>query len=137
MKKTAETYETKKKITSKQVVAVIGIVLLVLMYIVTLITAIVDSSASQRLFWACLYATMAIPILIWVYTWMYGKLTRKHTFADFDLFPGDAGRAAEGNVNSGSAEESASGPDSAAESDVNSNSAAESASGSGPTQNHP
>ena len=97
----------------------------------------VDSSASQRLFWTCLYTTMAIPILIWVYTWMYGKLTRKHTFADFDLFPGDADRAAEGNVNSGSAEESASGPDSAAESDVNSNSAAESASGSGPTQNHP
>lgn len=93
MKKIEEKNETKnsrtpnsgKKVTSKQVVAIIGIVLLVLMYIVTLIAAIADSSASGRLFWMCLYATVVIPILIWVYTWMYGKLTRKHTFADFDL----------------------------------------------------
>ncbi|MCM1190824.1 MAG: hypothetical protein NC123_02450 [Butyrivibrio sp.] len=73
-----------KKVTSKQVVAIVGVVLLVLMYIVTLIAAIADSSASGRLFWVCLYATVVIPILIWVYTWMYGKLTQKHTFADFD-----------------------------------------------------
>lgn len=93
MKKTNEINETEndltpkpgKKVTSKQIVAMIGIVLLVLMYIVTLVAAIMDSSASGRLFWACLYATVVIPILIWVYTWMYGKLTQKHTFADFDL----------------------------------------------------
>ena len=78
----------KKKITSKQVVALVGVALLVLMYIVTLIAAIVDSSASGRLFWVCLYATVAIPILIWIYTWMYGKLTQKHTFADFDTGEG-------------------------------------------------
>lgn len=77
--------KTGTKITSKQVVAMIGIILLVLLYVVTLIAAIVDRSASGRLFWVCLYATVAIPILIWIYTWMYGKLTRKHTFADFDL----------------------------------------------------
>ena len=73
------------KVTSKQVVAMTGIILRILMYVGTLIVAIVDRSASGRLFWICLYATVAIPILIWVYTWMYGKLTRKHTFADFDL----------------------------------------------------
>lgn len=83
--KNSRTPDSGKKVTSKQVVAIIGIVLLVLMYIVTLIAAIVDSSASGRLFWMCLYATAFIPILIWVYTWMYGKLTQKHTFADFDL----------------------------------------------------
>ncbi|MCM1057884.1 MAG: hypothetical protein NC517_09785 [Firmicutes bacterium] len=74
-----------KKVTSKQIVAIVGVILLVLMYIVTLIAAIVDSSVSGRLFWVCLYATVVIPILIWVYTWMYGKLTQKHTFADFDI----------------------------------------------------
>lgn len=74
-----------KKVTSKQVVAIIGIILLVLMYIVTLLAAIFDSSASGRLFWMCLFSTVAIPILIWIYTWMYGILTRKHTIADFDL----------------------------------------------------
>ena len=83
--KNSRTSNSGKKVTSKQVIAIIGIVLLVLMYIVTLIAAIVDSSVSGRLFWMCLYATVVIPILIWVYTWMYGKLTQKHTFADFDL----------------------------------------------------
>ena len=75
----------KKKITSKQIVALVGVILLVLMYLVTLVVAIVDSSASGKLFALCLYATIAIPILIWIYTWMYGKLTGKHTFADFDV----------------------------------------------------
>lgn len=76
---------TKKKVTSKQVVAIGGIILLVLMYLGTLIVAIVDSSASMALFQACLVATFAIPFLIWIYIWMYGKLTRRHTIADFDI----------------------------------------------------
>lgn len=131
MKKTPEASETKKKITSKQVVAIIGIILLVLMYIMALIAAIVDSSASGRLFWSCLYATVVIPILIWIYTWMYGKLTRKHTFADFDAFPADADAGAENNAaaestgGSGSAAESAGGSDAAAESGSASGSADE------------
>lgn len=75
---------TKKKITSKQVVAMGGIILLVLLYLVTLIVAFVDNSASGKLFALCLFASIAIPFLIWIYVWMYGKLTNKHTFADFD-----------------------------------------------------
>lgn len=77
--------EKNKKITSKQIVAVGGIVLLVLMYIITLFAAIFDSSASARLFRMCLFATAAIPLLIWIYIWMYGKLKGRHTIADFDL----------------------------------------------------
>lgn len=73
----------RKKPTSKQVVAIIGIGLLLLMYLAALIAAIVDNSASGRLFFVCLYATVVIPILIWVYTWLYGKLTGKRTFTDF------------------------------------------------------
>lgn len=77
----------KKKITSKQVVALAGVVLLVLLYIVTLIVAIVDSTASARWFWTCLFATVAIPLLIWIYTWMYGKLTGKQTLTDAPEYP--------------------------------------------------
>lgn len=80
-----ESADSRRRITSKQIVAIIGIVLLVLMYLITLIVAVFDSSASGRLFWMCLFSTIAIPLLIWIYTWMYGKLTQKHTFADFDL----------------------------------------------------
>lgn len=71
-----------KRITSKQVVALVGVVLLVLMYISTLIVAIVDNSDSGKWFMCCIFATVAIPLLLWIYTWMYGKLTGRHTIAD-------------------------------------------------------
>ena len=73
--------ETKKqkraRQTSRQIVALAGVVLLVLLYLV----AFLDQSASGRLFWVCLFATIAVPLLIWVYTWMYGKLTGRSTMA--------------------------------------------------------
>lgn len=71
-----------KKITSKQIVALGGVILLVLMYIATLVVAIVDNSESGKWFTSCIFATVAIPLLIWIYTWMYGKLTGRHTIAD-------------------------------------------------------
>lgn len=74
-----------KKITSKQIVAIIGVVLLVLLYVVTLIAAFVDTSASGRLFGMCLFATIAVPVLVWIYTWMYGRLTGKSTMADLNI----------------------------------------------------
>ena len=73
----------KSKMTSKQIFAIVGISVLVLLYIVTLLAAIFDSSASHALFATCLLATVAIPLLIWIYTWMFGKLTNRSTFADF------------------------------------------------------
>ena len=74
-----------KKVTSRQVVAIVGIVLLVLLYVVTLIVSIFDKSASGKWFMACLMSTVAIPLLIWIYTFLYGRLTGKHTIASFDL----------------------------------------------------
>ncbi len=74
--------EKHTKITAKQVVAWIGIILLILLYAVTFIMAFVDTSASGKLFILCLFSTVAVPCLIWVYTWMYGKLTGRHTIAD-------------------------------------------------------
>ncbi len=73
-----------KRITSKQIVAMTGVILLALLYVITLIVAIVDSSASGRLLWMCLFATVAIPMLIWIYIWMYGKLTGRKTMTDPD-----------------------------------------------------
>ena len=70
--------------SSKQIAALIGVVLLVALYLVTLFVAIFDPDGSGRMFQACLIATLAVPVLIWIYVWMYGKLTNKHTFADPD-----------------------------------------------------
>lgn len=99
--KTTEHASSKQtqKITSKQVVAIIGILLLIALYITTLIVAFVDSSASGRLFFLCLYATVTIPLIIWVYTWMYGKLTGRKTIADFET-----GMQPKNNTRSGNSE---------------------------------
>ena len=81
MSQDKNTQNKKTKMTSKQIFAIIGIILLVLLYVVTLFAAIFDSSASHALFATCLLATVAIPLLIWIYSWMFGKLTNRSTFA--------------------------------------------------------
>ena len=73
MSQDKNTQNKKTKMTSKQIFAIIGIILLVLLYVVTLFAAIFDSSASHALFATCLLATVAIPLLIWIYTWMFGR----------------------------------------------------------------
>lgn len=64
-----------KKRTPKQIAALICVVILVCMYIVTLIVACLDFSGSGRLFAACLLATIGLPILLWIYIWLYGRIT--------------------------------------------------------------
>lgn len=78
-------HRPKKKITSRQVVALGGVILLAALYLITLVVAIADRDSSGRLFQACLVGTVSIPLLIWIYIWMYGKLRGKHTMADLDL----------------------------------------------------
>lgn len=68
----------------QRIAALIGIVLLVVLYLVTLLCAIFNFDGSGKLFKACLFATIAIPILLWIYIWLYGKMTGKHTIADLD-----------------------------------------------------
>lgn len=79
--------DKRKKINPRQAAAMAGIILLVLLYIVTLFVAIFDRSESGRWFAICIFATVAVPMLIWIYTWMYGKLTGRHTIADPDSAP--------------------------------------------------
>lgn len=70
---------------SKQIAAIIGIVLLVAMYILTLVFACCRFPGADRLFFASLFATIIIPILIWIYVWLYGMMTQKKTVAT--IFP--------------------------------------------------
>lgn len=69
----------------KQIAAIICIALLVLLYVATLVVALLDFPGSDRLFAACLLATIGLPILLWIFIWAYGQYSRKHTIAD--LFP--------------------------------------------------
>ena len=70
------------KKTPKQIAAIICIVLLILLYVVTLIVSLLDFPGSDRLFAACLIATVGLPILLWIYIWIYGKFTGRHTFTE-------------------------------------------------------
>lgn len=76
-------FSMKKK--PKQIAAIICIVLLVLLYVATLVISLLDFPGSDRLFAACLVATVGLPILLWIYIWAYGKFTNKATMAD--LYP--------------------------------------------------
>lgn len=68
----------------QRIAALVGVILLVLLYLATLISAIFNFDGSGRLFQACLFATIAIPLLIWIYIFLYGKLTDRHTMASFE-----------------------------------------------------
>lgn len=70
------------KKTKKQIAALVCVVLLVLLYFATFIVAILDFPGSDRMFAACLVATVGLPILLWIYIWVYGKFTGRHTIAD-------------------------------------------------------
>lgn len=75
----------KQKPTIKQIVAMGAIVILVAMYLITLILAIADSSASGRWFQFSLLLTIAVPILAWIFIYIYGVYAKKHTIADLDI----------------------------------------------------
>lgn len=62
------------KKTAKQIVALLGVALLVLLYVLLLIFAIFDFEGSDVMFRACLTGTITIPILIWIYMYLYDKL---------------------------------------------------------------
>lgn len=64
------------KRTAKQIAALIGVALLVLLYVLLLVFAIFDFEGSEVMFRACLIGTVAIPILIWIYMYLYDKLVQ-------------------------------------------------------------
>ncbi len=88
----------------KQIAAWVAIVLLVMLYVVTLIVAILDTSSAGNWVMGCLLATAIIPLLTWMYIWMYGKITGKETMADMHLLEGMKEDAEEAKDASGQSE---------------------------------
>ena len=73
------------KRTPKQLAALFCVILLVLLYLSLLIFAIFDFPGADRLFRISLFATIALPLLLWIYIWLYGILKEKHTIASLDI----------------------------------------------------
>lgn len=55
----------------KRILAIIGIVLLVAMYFITLLCAIFDTRNEMFMFKASVTCTILVPILLWGYTVIY------------------------------------------------------------------
>lgn len=60
----------------RQILAIIGIIILVGMYIATLVCALSGSENFMSMLMASIYTSMVIPVLIWALTFLY-KLFNK------------------------------------------------------------
>ena len=61
---------------AKQILAILGIIILVGIYLASLIFALIDHPLKSSLLQASLYATVVIPVLIYAFLFI-GKLLRK------------------------------------------------------------
>ena len=73
---------------SQRIVAIIGVALLVIVIFALLLTAIFDPTGVW--FRACLVLAIALPILLWIYVWLYGMLKQKKTIASFEFLEEDS-----------------------------------------------
>ncbi len=55
---------------AKQIAAIIAIILLVGMYVLTLIFALIDHSETQAVLKTSLYATMIIPVMLYLFIFL-------------------------------------------------------------------
>lgn len=62
----------------KQVLAIIGILLLISLYVITFVLALTDDPNTMTAFRASLYCTFLVPVLIWVYTFIYKLLKNNY-----------------------------------------------------------
>ena len=65
--------------------ALVGVILLAGSIIATLVMAILGFTFESTIFMGLVVADICLPILLWVYIWLFGKLTGKHTMASSDL----------------------------------------------------
>ena len=91
---TGET-NTSNASNSQRIVAIIGVALLVTVICALLLTAIFDPTGVW--FRACLVLASALPILLWIYVWLYGMLKQKKTIAYFEFLEEDSDEKQDSN----------------------------------------
>lgn len=67
---------------TKRILALIGVVLLLGLYLITFIAAVTSTPASAGLFKACIYSTVVIPTLLYVYIMIYKLFGKNHKDSD-------------------------------------------------------
>lgn len=61
---------------AKRIMALIGIIILVGLYITTLLLAVFGNESTHSWFMASIAATVIVPIMLWVYSWLYKRLKK-------------------------------------------------------------
>ena len=74
-----------KKKKPKQIAALLCVVLLISLYVVTFLVACFGSVDSGKLFAACLGATIALPVLLWILLWFYDLMKKRQAEMLSDL----------------------------------------------------
>lgn len=62
---------------AKRIAALAAILLLAGLYLATFIVAFLSFPGWERLFQACLVATVGLPILLWIYIWIFEKIAQQ------------------------------------------------------------
>lgn len=78
-----------KKRTPKQIAALACVVIIALCYIAAFFAAVFDSSQTGNIFRGALVCTVFVPILCWIFIWLYGQATQNRTIADLDILQTD------------------------------------------------
>ncbi len=68
----------------KQILAILGVILLVGLYLSTIVCALSAGENFMDMLMASLFATFVIPVLIWAYTFIY-KLVKKKDDPEEDI----------------------------------------------------
>lgn len=71
------------KKTPKQIAAIIALIAIVALIIAYFVSALTATPESGNHFFAFFFAIIAIPILLWLFLFCYGRLTQKHTIAEY------------------------------------------------------
>ena len=67
----------------KQILAILGVMLLLGLYVITLIMAVTDNTSTLSMLEASVVATILIPIMMWSYSFIY-RLLKKYYGSDKD-----------------------------------------------------
>lgn len=62
----------------KQIIAILGVILLFGMYGTTIIMSLMNSKHFFDFLMASIYATVVIPVLLWIYSFIYQQLKKRN-----------------------------------------------------------
>lgn len=79
----------------RQIAAITAVFLILSLYIITLVLAIMNNSYTQKFFYASLFSTVFIPVMLYLISWMakvfksYNPNLSEHKSASPDESPSD------------------------------------------------